>query len=74
MSRDSARTAAAENGATIDLGVTKKTTILVVGDFDPTTLRTGAILSTKVQKHSRWPSGGNRSTSWSPATSPLVED
>ena len=50
MSRDSARTAAAENGATIDLGVTKKTTILVVGDFDPTTLRTGAILSTKVQK------------------------
>ncbi|MFT4051594.1 MAG: hypothetical protein QM677_04995 [Microbacterium sp.] len=50
MSRDTARAVAAEHGAAIDLSVTRKTTILVVGDLDPTTLRPGATLSSKIEK------------------------
>ena len=37
-------------GGTGQKGVTKKTTMLVTGDFDPTTLRPGAKFSTKLQK------------------------
>lgn len=50
MSRDDARTLAAWHGASLSLSVTKSTTILVVGEFDPATLKPGAKFSSKVQK------------------------
>ena len=50
IKRNEAWADAAFNGADIDLNVTKKTTLLVMGDFDPATLRPGAKLSSKVEK------------------------
>jgi DNA polymerase-3 subunit epsilon len=37
-------------GASVSTNVTKKTTLVVMGGFDPATLRTGATLSSKVMK------------------------
>ncbi|MFT2690635.1 exonuclease domain-containing protein [Clavibacter zhangzhiyongii] len=37
-------------GASVSSNVTKKTTLVVMGGFDPATLRTGATLSSKVMK------------------------
>lgn len=50
LSRDEARAAAANAGAKVTAGPTKTTTVLVVGGFDPATLRPGAAVSSKVQK------------------------
>lgn len=48
--RAEARTICANLGASITAGVTRKTSVLVMGGFDPATLRPGATISSKVQK------------------------
>ncbi len=50
LSRSEARAAAAALGATVTAGPTRKSDVIVVGGFDPATLRTGATVSTKLQK------------------------
>ncbi len=50
MPRGDARELVHTFGATSQPGVNKNTTILVVGDFDMTTLRPGAKISSKLQK------------------------
>lgn len=50
FTRDEARQICANVGANITAGVTKQTTILVVGGFDPNTLKPGAKASSKVIK------------------------
>jgi len=48
--RSAAQGIVASFGATVSAGVTKKTSLVVMGGFDPATLRQGATLSNKVQK------------------------
>jgi DNA polymerase-3 subunit epsilon len=50
FTRDEARSACAALGATITAGPTKKTDVVVVGGFDPATLRPEATVSSKLQK------------------------
>jgi DNA polymerase-3 subunit epsilon len=50
FSRGEARAAAAALGATITASPTKKTEVIVLGGFDPSTFRTGMTVSAKVQK------------------------
>ncbi|WP_166404603.1 exonuclease domain-containing protein [Labedella endophytica] len=49
-SRTKAQDIVASYGASISGGVTKKTTLVVMGGFDPATLRPGATLSSKILK------------------------
>ncbi|WP_068494366.1 exonuclease domain-containing protein [Pseudoclavibacter helvolus] len=49
-SRAEAQKLVADRGATVGSGVTKKTTLVVMGGYDPATLRPGAKVSGKVQK------------------------
>ncbi|MCU1404049.1 MAG: hypothetical protein JWQ43_352 [Glaciihabitans sp.] len=48
--RPEAQKLVASFGATISSGVTKKTSLVVMGGFDPSTLREGATLSSKIQR------------------------
>ncbi|MBF4459016.1 exonuclease domain-containing protein [Pseudoclavibacter sp. VKM Ac-2867] len=48
--RGDAQKLVAEKGATVSGSVTKKTTLVVMGGYDPATLRPGAKISTKIQK------------------------
>jgi len=48
--RSRAQEVVASFGASLSGNVTKKTTLVVMGGFDPATLRTGATLSSKVMK------------------------
>ncbi len=48
--RSEAQTLVASFGAVVSGGVTKKTTLVVMGGFDPATLRPGTTLSGKVQR------------------------
>jgi DNA polymerase-3 subunit epsilon len=48
--RSAAQGIVASFGATVSSSVTKKTSLVVMGGFDPATLRAGATLSMKVQK------------------------
>ncbi|RLP84065.1 DNA polymerase III [Mycetocola lacteus] len=48
--RTEAQQMVASFGATVSSSVTKKTTLVVTGGFDPATLRAGATQSTKVQR------------------------
>jgi DNA polymerase-3 subunit epsilon len=48
--RAQAQKLAADLGATVSGGVTRKTTLVVVGEFDPSTLRHGEAVSTKVRR------------------------
>lgn len=48
--RAQAQRLVADLGATASAGVTRKTTLVVMGGFDPATLRPGATFSSKVQK------------------------
>lgn len=50
MVRETAREVVAEHGGVAQSGVTKKTTILVTGDFDVATFRPGANFSSKLQR------------------------
>jgi DNA polymerase-3 subunit epsilon len=50
MTRTEAQNLAADHGAIVGANVTKKTTLVVAGDFDPSTLREGAAISTKLQR------------------------
>ncbi|WP_103662927.1 BRCT domain-containing protein [Microbacterium sp. CJ77] len=50
FTRDEARSACATLGATITAGPTKKADVVVIGGFDPATLRAGATVSSKLQK------------------------
>lgn len=50
----------AQFGATVSAGVTKKTSLVVMGGYDPATLRPGATISTKVQKALDLRAGGQR--------------
>ncbi|WP_423265251.1 BRCT domain-containing protein [Frondihabitans sp. 4ASC-45] len=50
MTKTEAQNLAAEHGAIVGANVTKKTTLVVAGDFDPATLRDGAAISTKLQR------------------------
>lgn len=50
MVRETARELVAEHGGVPQASVTKKTTILVTGDFDATTFRPGAVFSSKMQR------------------------
>ncbi|WP_130866583.1 3'-5' exonuclease [Acidipropionibacterium timonense] len=50
LTRAQASARAAELGAQPDAGVTKRTTILVVGDLDPARLTPGSVLSGKARK------------------------
>jgi DNA polymerase-3 subunit epsilon len=56
--RPEAQTLVASFGATISSNVTKKTTLVVMGGFDPATLRPGATLSTKIQRAQELAAGG----------------
>lgn len=48
--RKEAQQVVADFGATVSAGVTKKTTLVVMGRFDPATLRQGSSLSSKVER------------------------
>jgi DNA polymerase III subunit epsilon len=48
--RPEAQQLVASFGATVSGNVTKKTTLVVMGGFDPTTLRPGAVFSSKIQR------------------------
>ena len=48
--RPEAQKIVASFGATVSANVTKKTSLVVMGGFDPATLRPGATLSTKIQR------------------------
>lgn len=48
--RAQAQRLVADLGATVSAGVTRKTTLVVMGGFDPSTLRPGATFSNKIQK------------------------
>lgn len=50
LSRTEARARAAALGAVVTSGPTKKTRLVIVGDFDPRTLKPGAKVSSKIQK------------------------
>ncbi len=50
LTREQARAASAALGATVTAGPTRKTDVVVIGGFDPTTLRAGAATSSKHQK------------------------
>ena len=56
--RSEAQELVASFGATVSGSVTKKTTLVVMGGFDPATLRPGATLSTKIQKAQVLAGGG----------------
>lgn len=60
VDRAEAWEAIALHGATIGKGVTKKTTMLVVGGFDAHTLRPGATKSSKLLKAEELRRGGQR--------------
>jgi len=56
--RPEAQKIVASFGATVSAGVTKKTSLVVMGGFDPATLRPGATLSTKIQRAQELAAGG----------------
>jgi len=56
--RTEAQTLVASFGATVSGSVTKKTTLVVMGGFDPATLRPGATLSSKIQRAKELASSG----------------
>lgn len=56
--RSEAQKVVASFGATVSGNVTKKTSLVVMGGFDPATLRPGATLSTKIQRAKELAAGG----------------
>jgi DNA polymerase-3 subunit epsilon len=56
--RPEAQKLVASFGATISSNVTKKTSLVVMGGFDPATLRPGATLSSKIQRARDLAAGG----------------
>lgn len=56
--RSEAQKVVASFGATVSGNVTKKTSLVVMGGFDPATLRPGATLSTKIQRAQELALGG----------------
>lgn len=50
FTRAEAQRIAADFGATVGATVTKKTTLVVMGQFDPASLRAGATLSSKIER------------------------
>lgn len=56
--RSEAQKIVASFGATVSGNVTKKTSLVVMGGFDPATLRAGATLSSKVQRAQELAAGG----------------
>jgi DNA polymerase-3 subunit epsilon len=56
--RPAAQQLVASFGAQVSANVTKKTTLVVMGGFDPATLRPGATLSSKVQRAQELARGG----------------
>ncbi len=50
MARDDAHALVIESGGSWSAGVTKKTTVLVTGDFDSRTFRPGAALTSKLER------------------------
>ena len=60
MVRETAQQLIAEHGGTPQNGVTKKTTVLVTGDFDTRTFKPGASFSSKLQKAFDQVDGGQR--------------
>lgn len=59
-SRAEAQKLCAALGANVSTGVTKKTTLVVMGGFDPATLKPGATVSSKVRKAQDLASSGQR--------------
>lgn len=60
FTRSEAQRIVADFGATVGGNVTKKTTLVVMGQFDPATLRAGDSLSSKVQRAIELASAGQR--------------
>lgn len=60
FTRADAQRIVADFGATVAANVTKKTTLVVMGQYDPATLRAGAKLSTKIEKALGLASNGQR--------------
>lgn len=58
--RAEAQKLCASFGANVSSGVTKKTTLVVMGGFDPATLRPGATISSKVKKAQELAAVGQR--------------
>lgn len=59
-SRTEAQRLCAQLGANVSSGVTKKTTLVVMGGFDPATLSAGATVSSKVRKAQELAASGQR--------------
>ncbi|WP_382304493.1 BRCT domain-containing protein [Herbiconiux sp. UC225_62] len=59
-SRPEAQKLVADFGASVSSNVTKKTSLVVMGGFDPATLKPGATLSSKVQRAIELASSGHR--------------
>ncbi|WP_104127113.1 exonuclease domain-containing protein [Cryobacterium sp. Y57] len=58
FTRSEAQTIVASFGAAVSGNVTKKTSLVVMGGFDPATLRPGATLSSKIQRAQELAAGG----------------